>query len=376
MRKNIIAATVMLLGLLTPAVAQNETPIVIERSRVLSRYGESEAIQQPLPIQPGVGVVSTADIKRGDASALRFHFVVSAPATTASWGVQILDKKGKRIWSYSGAAAPAADFWSDEIPGEIAKVQVFAVEEIPDLKLSIDRLIISRKPTEIRSITVDKLKPIYDETPVIQTWGRSVARLLFVADSDGQQYLCTGFLVARDLFMTNNHCIQSPSEMSSGLAQFDYDRANATPVTLRFKQILETNVDLDFTLLRLSTTLDRTPFTFDTTVNEPRDMVIIQHPAGRPKQVSVANCKVMGAQVAGVSTKLTDFGHGCDTMGGSSGSPVLDYRTGQVLGLHHLGFNVTQKPVNRAVRIQEILDFLQKKLTDAPARQALGLPPL
>jgi hypothetical protein len=374
MEKNIIAPIAMLLCLFSTAVAQNETPISVDPDRVLSRYGESETIQLSLPIQPGIGVVSKADLKRS-ASALRLHFVVSAPASTPSWGVQVMDKKDKKIWSYSAAADSSTDFWSDEIPGDVAKVEVFAVAEISNLRLSIDRIIVSRKPTEVRALTVDKLMPIDKAPATVQGWGRSVARLVFVRDGGGQ-FLCTGFLIAADLFMTNNHCIKTPTEMSSGLAEFDFDRANATPLTLRFKQLLQTNRDLDFTLLRLATPSDRPPFTFDTSVNEQRNMVIIQHPAGRPKQVSIDNCKVFGAQVAGVTAALTDFGHGCDTLGGSSGSPALDLQTGRVLGLHHLGFLPTDQPINRAVRIQQILDFLRNNLGDAAARQALGLPAL
>ena len=373
MQKNLIAPLVIVLCLFSTTVAQNETPISVDPDRVLSRYGEPETAQLPLPIQPGIGIVSSADIKRSGASALRLHFVVSAPAGTQSWGLQILDKKDKKVWSYSSATDQNADFWSDEIPGDVAKVQVFAVGEIPNLKLSIDRIIVSRKPTEVRALTVNKLMPIAKAPPTIQGWGRSVARLLFVRDGSGQ-FLCTGFLIAADLFMTNNHCIRTPTEMSSGLAEFDFDRENATPVTLRFKQILQTNRDLDFTLLRLATPSDRPPFTFDTTLNDQRNMVIIQHPAGRPKQVSIENCKVFGTQVAGVTVALTDFGHGCDTLGGSSGSPAIDIQTGRVLGLHHLGFLPTDQPINRAVRIQQILDFLRTNLSDAAARQALGFP--
>ena len=373
MKKNLVAP-ILVLCLFSIAVAQDKTPISVDRDRVLSKYGEPETVNLSLPIQPGIGVVSKADIKRS-ASALRLHFVVSAAADTPSWGLEVLDKKDRKIWSYSAATDQSTDIWSDEIPGDVAKVRVFAVAEVPKLTLVIDRIIISKKPTEGRGLTVDKLRSIDKAPPTIQAWGRSVARLVFVRDGGGQ-VLCTGFLIADDLFMTNNHCIRTPTEMSSGLAEFDFDRPNAIPVTLHFKEILDTDPDLDFTLLRLLTPSDRRPFTFDTSVSEPRNMVMIQHPAGRPKEVSIDNCKVMGAQVAGVTPALTDFGHGCDSLQGSSGAPAIDIQTGRVLGLHHLGYLPTDEPVNRAVQIQQILDHLKKKLCDPKARQALGFPPL
>ena len=371
-RKLIIIGTMFTL---LPLVvkAQTDAPIRVERERVLSRYGDSESIQLSLPVNNGVGVVSTQVIKRSGASALRLHFAVSPPAPSPSWGVQISDKHAKKTWSYSSVSNSGSDFWSDEVPGDAAKVEVFSLMEVPTLKLTIDRIVVSRKPSIVKSLTVHKLKDIDKAPPEVQQWGRSVARLLFVGDGNGQ-FLCTGFLVAADLFLTNNHCINTPSEMSSGLAEFDYDREGVTPVTLRFKEIVTTNRELDFTLLRLSTDSGRQPFTFDTSVGENRPLVIIEHPAGRPKQVSIDNCQVFGAQVAGITPALTDFGHGCDTLGGSSGSPVLDLGSGKVLGLHHLGFLPNDRLVNRAVRIQQILDFLNQNLSDAAARQALGLP--
>ena len=372
MKKNLIASIVVF-WLFSIATAQDKIPISVDRDRVLSKYGDPETVNLSLPIQPGIGLVSKTTIKRS-ASALRLHFVVSAPAATPSWGLEVMDKKDRKIWSYSAATDPSTDIWSDEIPGDVAKVTVFAVAKIPELRLKIDRIIASQEPTKGKGLTVDKLKSINDAPPAIRPWGRSVARLVFVRDGGGQ-VLCTGFLIADDLFMTNNHCIRTPTEMSSGLAEFDFDREGAIPVTLRFKEIIDTNTDLDFTVLRLATPSDRPPFTFDTSIG-PRDMVMIQHPAGRPKQVSIANCKVMGVQVAGVTPALTDFGHGCDTLQGSSGAPAIDIKTGRVLGLHHLGYLPTDDPVNRAVQIQQILDHLKKNLCDPKARQALGFPPL
>jgi hypothetical protein len=56
---------------------------------------------------------------------------------------------------------------------------------------------------------------------------------------------------------------------------------------------------------------------------------------------------------------------------------VLDIQTGRVLGLHHLGYLPNNEPINRAVRIQQIIQYLNTELKDDPAaRQALGLPPL
>ena len=84
---------------------------------------------------------------------------------------------------------------------------------------------------------------------------------------------------------------------------------------------------------------------------------IIQHPAGEPKQISKINCAAGTVPVDG-RTSASDFTHTCDTVGGSSGSPVFN-ETGDLVGLHHYGFNEggfwTE---NRAIRMKRIVDKL------------------
>ena len=55
-----------------------------------------------------------------------------------------------------------------------------------------------------------------------------------------------------------------------------------------------------------------------------------------------------------------DFGHRCDTLGGSSGAPVLDLQSGRIVGLHHWGYlDSDPDPVNQAVHFRLILDDLR-----------------
>jgi hypothetical protein len=114
--KKYLIVPIVVLCLFSIAVAQDNIPISIDRDRVLSRYGDPETVQLSLPIQPGVGVVSKADIKRSAASALRLHFVVSAPADTPSWGLEVMDKKDRKIWSYSAATDQSTDFCRTKYP--------------------------------------------------------------------------------------------------------------------------------------------------------------------------------------------------------------------------------------------------------------------
>jgi len=62
------------------------------------------------------------------------------------------------------------------------------------------------------------------------------------------------------------------------------------------------------------------------------------------------------------------FGHGCDTTGTSSGSPVLDRATYQVQGLHQQGFRESDAPENRALRAALIAEFLAEQGLVEPPR--------
>ncbi len=92
------------------------------------------------------------------------------------------------------------------------------------------------------------------------------------------------------------------------------------------------------------------------TLNEAA--VVVQHPAGFPKFVSRIDCVVSTMPADGVKVgKESDFGHSCDTMDGSSGSPVLRRADLKVMGLHHWGFvdhGGKWSAENRAVQIRFI----------------------
>jgi hypothetical protein len=247
------------------------------------------------------------------------------------------------------------------VRGDKATVIIISDEANSPLRLTVDRVAVSTPMFKPQSLTPpDSRAPILSQPAGIKEMGKSVARLRFVGD-DGIGYVCTGFLISGDLLMTNHHCPQSESEWRSTLVDFDYDSASAAPVVSAFKELIVADQRLDFAIFRLVANPGRQPLPLDTTAPpESKPLLIIEHPGGEPKQVSIIDCRVQGAQVSGVSADLTDFGHLCDTLGGSSGSPVMDLATSRVIGLHHLGFNDrSPQLINRAVNIREILDYIR-----------------
>ena len=132
------------------------------------------------------------------------------------------------------------------------------------------------------------------------------------------------------------------------------------PKTFRLRELLHTSFALDYALVRLKKPVDRVPLRLDSTHPANREqLLIIQHPGGEPKQISLRDCTVDGTPVDGRREAGTDFGHQCDTMTGSSGSPVFRFGTKTVVGLHHLGYDA-QTVFNRAVHIDRVLADLSQ----------------
>ncbi len=345
-----------------PCLAEGQD-LAAERRRVLTQIGVTREVDLPLfPLAEGVGVVFRQEVLESGAESLRIHFAVLHEGE--GWGVRITDPAGTSAWSTWAGAEKGAGFWSAEIAGERAIVEVHSLVPRSGLELKIDRVAVrTAKVTPVSITGVNQLASIVGQDEWIRQIGRAVARLRFVGD-DGQVYVCTAFLITADLMLTNQHCIASDSERQSALVDFDFDAPDAETTTLRLDQLLATDIALDYSVVRLARCVGRVPLQLDPT--RPPDgaqLLIVQHPGGEPQQVSIADCEVDGVEVAGRDGTLTDFGHQCDTIGGSSGSPVMLFESRRVVGLHHLGIRPGSPDlVNRAAHIGLVLDDLDPAL--------------
>jgi hypothetical protein len=356
-------------------MTEAQTAISVAREKVLTKQGE--VIPQSIdlfPLEPGIGRVRVKPINIQNASAMRLHFRVQSAPTSNSWAVQVRDGSGRVASIISAGLIGGKDFWSDEIPGDKATVEIITIsEDDPAHRLEIKIVEIARAipPVTPESITPpNQLESIINQSNSIKTLGKSIGRLRFIGD-DGGSYVCTAFLISRDLMITNNHCIRSDSEMRSALIDFDYDDVGSPQTGLRLKELISVdpacNVELDFSILRLANPVPTDRGFLQLIAAKPSQdeaLLIIEHPGGEPKQISRQDCVVTNPSVVGVSPQFTDFGHKCDTKGGSSGSPVIDTNAQdpKVIGLHHIGFDTgSQLLVNRAVRIGAIIDCIRLK---------------
>ena len=151
----------------------------------------------------------------------------------------------------------------------------------------------------------------------------------------------TGFLVAPDLLLTNNHVLNSREVARRARVRFDYRTGedglptegvvyNLDPDALFITSPAEGG--LDYTFVRIvgapqnrfgHIAMQRAVFSA-----EPLERAnVVHHPAGDPKRVSLQD-----NQVLEFDTALLHYAS--DTMGGSSGSPVFD-NTWRLIALHH-----------------------------------------
>jgi V8-like Glu-specific endopeptidase len=207
--------------------------------------------------------------------------------------------------------------------------------------------------------------------PDVEAVSRSVTYLSIVTPNWDLEN-CSGFVVGPRTIMTNNHCIASQAECDGATIVFDYfvDKFDSTTMgpQVGCEAVLTTDYDLDFTVLRTTADLPADAVALSLLATAPladEPAVLVHHPNGEPKTVSIIGCLPIDIAVPGRGNppRSDDFSHRCDSAGGSSGSPVLVSRADGgpsgfcVVGLHHWGFENSgdYRDKNRAVMTSAIL---------------------
>lgn len=158
---------------------------------------------------------------------------------------------------------------------------------------------------------------------------------------------CTASLIDDDLLLTNAHCVDGGVQAIRFFPDY-YDAAQKPRGFEVEPRPVEVDPALDYAILRVSGTPGKAFGVLTLSASNPvagDDLAIVHHPLGEPKSVTRFGCRVKAPQADGRILHL------CDTMPGSSGSPVMTGDMREVVALHYAGGGSPNQPVNLAISI-------------------------
>ncbi|MDN3437319.1 DNA/RNA non-specific endonuclease [Planococcus sp. APC 3900] len=201
---------------------------------------------------------------------------------------------------------------------------------------------------------------------------KAVCRISIRSQSGQLESYGTGFLVAPNLLLTNNHVLETSEAAMYAVAEFNYeDDVHFMPrdiISFRLdpEALFITDEALDFTLVAVEENnqhaIPLTNFGYLPLLPKPGKILegeyvtIIQHPNGGPKAITIRENEVKFIS--------SDFVHYVsDTEPGSSGSPVFNDQW-VVVALHHAGIPDPNDPTkwiaNEGIRISSIIQHLSE----------------
>jgi len=252
--------------------------------------------------------------------------------------------------------------------------------------------------TERKVIGHNDLEPIEKTigTPIYAE-SRGVARVESV--EEGLAF-CTATRVGRDLFISNFHCYDfKPCPKVQFHLAYEQGLANGGQLVVPCKNVLSKNLTYDYALFQVETCghvpstsclslpaqprawsdawsdyladesgaaqqapPDLASFPIATLWNGPitvgQRVFAVGYPGARPKEVDRGPDCVLRTVIPQLLEERQTITHTCDTEGGSSGSPLMDFMTGYVVALHWGG---TDK-FNMAIPMSEVIADLKVQL--------------
>lgn len=184
--------------------------------------------------------------------------------------------------------------------------------------------------------------------------------------SGSKRWSGTGFLVTKDLLLTNNHVLPNSDLSSNSVFRFNYEddfQGRAQPMdeySAKPDGLFYTSKELDYTLVQLDEEPGRKWMWLPLharIIKQKERVNIIQHPVGRSKEISFQNnfVEYVGEGVVQYVTS---------TLNGSSGSPVLN-DIWQVVALHHSGGSILEPTTQRRYFRNEGI-LVERILSDLP----------
>src|SRR5262245_9105421 len=221
-----IAAVLVAGGLGAAARPSAAQEFKVDRERVLYKDMKVASVG-PFVSTPQAtsGVVWSRKITHSTAvPAVRVHVEVRHGRPAADWRIRIRDLSGQEVESWVGGSPLLATggIWSGEVRGRGAEIELVTDTDAQGLEIAVDQYafrVISGVPQSITGL--DQRIPILRAPQDVRSWAPPIARLSFVRDGD--QFVCTGFLVTPTLLLTNEHCLGTEPAALSALVEFGFD---------------------------------------------------------------------------------------------------------------------------------------------------------
>lgn len=223
----------------------------------------------------------------------------------------------------------------------------------------------------------------------IETNLQSVGRIEVTGHPAGMNWIGTGFLVAKDIVMTNRHVAKEFCRMKTATtwefepgmtARIDYNEQFGATKSAEFaiKSIIGVHSTYDMALFKVaqkSTSGAKAPAPLSiastvTKMKKGRKIYVVGYPASDSRRNDPDEMRrifnniydvkrLQPGEVMDIATAKALFSHDCSTLGGNSGSCVIDIESNQVIGLHFSGSYLES---NRAVALWKLVkDPLLKK---------------
>ena len=201
----------------------------------------------------------------------------------------------------------------------------------------------------------------FAEGDIIRELGRPVGRLtVHFAKAKSQRGAdggyCTASLISNDLILTNHHCIAGRKKSAKALLTMGYIEPRVRfeiaqyPVDLN---PVEASKDLDYAILRVAGSPGQIWGTVSLSDRQPiarGSLFLIHYPLGHPQHATRGRCRADDPALMG-----DDLMHVCDTLPGSSGAPIFDNNTLEVVGLHYAALDLNKSNAGKLMkRLSEV----------------------
>lgn len=189
---------------------------------------------------------------------------------------------------------------------------------------------------------------------------------------------CTGFMITDDILMTNQHCIKGRFRARNLKAYYRFQEGerNHENKMAECNTFLGSNEELDYSLVRCKgrpgAVYGKVHFSNQALEVGQRLYVVQQNCDFNTTRNCTPSKKIAHGEVMDIHGQRVF--HDADTLGGSSGSPVFDAETNQVIALHRAGLGRLgngRGEANLAISISEIKEDILRRFPSL-AREIFG----